>query len=1089
MNFATVWNALQRPSAWVMPVLVFGAFSLVKSAVAEPVRTNYSTVELVSEQASMPADGGTVTVGLRLEPDPTWHAYWINPGDAGLAATVRWSLPDGFSASELQFPAPHVIPFVDMITYGFDEPILLLADITVPAGQRGDTVDVQGQARWVVCDDELCVPESASLSLSLPFGDGDPDPRHAEAFADARSKLPEVVDWPAQFELDGESVRVSVKTPDVIAEMHDSYLFVEPRRVVKYVQQSASFAPGGIVVSMEAGRKAAEATDFPAVLRFSDGAGVERAVQINVNGATEVVPPATGSASSSLSEAAMNDMPLPLALLFAFVGGVILNLMPCVFPVLSMKALSLVRMGHTAGREAQQSGLLYTAGILVAFAVAGGALVVLREAGQAVGWGIQMQYPLVILGLALLMVAIALNLLGVFEFGMRAAGIGQSLTAGSERRAAFFTGLLAVVVATPCTAPFMAGALGYALVQPAPVALGVFLALGVGLAFPYLLISFIPSLGAIMPKPGAWMTTFRSILAFPMLGFTVWLFWILGKQLGASSMAVGLLAAVFLAFALWAWGRVFGSAQPWPWRGVAAVGLIAMLVAGAKVEDYRMDPTAGADDYVGTLGELEVERFTPDRVTNYVESGQPVFVYFTADWCINCKVNERVALASSEVGAAFRDRGIKVLEGDWTNQDPVITEWLGRYGRVGVPLYLYFSRGGPLAEAAVLPQVLLPDLVIAAVDEAEGGAIADAQPDWSVVQAYIDVDEVWHALEDEIRDSDASLEEKNERRETERGPHPDISNAVAAANAILDLDGGHERTQDAAVFLVEHPMGLVPDAVEHVKRGALVMDQRFPGYDDWPKLLYMLDFFTQPGEHQEVESLFERRSESAADAVTRATARYYQAFRNLRLANEVSTPTEERERYRERALATAEGLSAGVEEEELVKRRRFDDDGTPIPFQTLAEAERDLLYNLNHLTVGRQLPNVAATRLDGVEEDFATFRNQAVLIDFWATWCGPCKAALPKLRELNDELPADSFEILSISVDDEVDTVTEFQSEEPMPWANWHIGPRHEILQTWAVRGYPTYVLVDASGNIAARQHELNDTLISLIRSTAGEQS
>ena len=247
----------------------------------------------------------------------------------------------------------------------------------------------------------------------------------------------------------------------------------------------------------------------------------------------------------------------------------------------------------------------------------------------------------------------------------------------------------------------------------------------------------------------------------------------------------------------------------------------------------------------------------------------------------------------------------------------------------------------------------------------------------------------------------------------------------------------------------------------------------------------MLDFFTQPGEDPEVEALFERRSRSATDAVTRATARYYQAFRNLRLANEVSTPSEERERYRGRALAIAEGLSAGVEQEGLVKRRRFDDDGTPIPFQTLAEAERDLLYNLNHLTVGRQLPNVAAKRLDGIEEDFSTFRNQTVLIDFWATWCGPCVKSLPDLRELNEELPADRFEILSISVDEEVDTVAEFQSDEPMPWANWHIGPRHDILKTWAVRGYPTYVLVDASGNIAARQHELNEELISLIRRTA----
>ena len=706
-----------------MAVLMLGFLAVANHVHAEPLRTTYSRADLVVEQATLPADGGVATVGLYIEPDPNWHAYWINPGDAGLPATMRWELPAGFSASEFRFPAPHVIPFGELITYAFEEPILLLSEVTVPAGLvPGEPVQLHGQARWVVCDDELCVPEKASLSLTLAVGDGTPDNEQAERFAAARAKLPATVDWPSRFELLGNEVRVAIETPAPAADMHDPYLFVATRRLVEYAQQTATATPGGLVFSLPAGRKADTATEFGAVLRFANDAGVERFVRVEVRQASETATLA-GAGIPAAAEIPFTGMSLSTALLFAFIGGIILNLMPCVFPILSMKALSLVTTGHADRQLARHSGLFYTAGILAAFTLIGATLVSLREAGQAVGWGFQLQSPFVNLGLGLLMLAIALNLLAVFEFGTRAAGIGQSLTAGGERKAAFFTGLLAVLVATPCTAPFMAGALGYALVQTAPVALGIFLALGFGLAFPYLLISFVPSFGRIMPRPGPWMARFRSILAFPMLATAVWLFWVMGKQLGVNSMAVGLLAALFLALALWTYGQVFGSARPWAWRSLAAAGLIVAVVTGAKIEDYRIDPVPAVDGHAGTLGQLSLEHFSPERLAGYIESGQPVFVYFTADWCVNCKLNERVALASDAVGEAFHERGIKVLEGDWTNEDPTITEWLDRYGRAGVPLYLYFPSGSSLAEAAVLPQILLPDLVINAIDFADGKAV------------------------------------------------------------------------------------------------------------------------------------------------------------------------------------------------------------------------------------------------------------------------------------------------------------------------------------------------------------------------------
>ena len=583
-----------------------------------------------------------------------------------------------------------------------------------------EPVTLQGHARWVVCDDQLCVPEKASLSLTLSPGDGGIDPNQADRFEAARAKLPAPADWPSRFERRGDALHIAVQAPQP-ADMHDPYLFVTPRHVVRYGRQSATATGGELVFTMDAGPDADSLTDFPAVLNFADGEGNGQSIRLDVQRAGQ--PPAPARTATSPGAAApaapFTGMSLATAFLFAFIGGVILNLMPCVFPILSMKALSLVTTGHTDVRLARHSGLLYTAGILVAFALIGGVLVALREAGQAVGWGFQLQSPLVNLGLALLMLAIALNLFGVFEIGTRVAGVGQSLTAGGERRAAFFTGLLAVLVATPCTAPFMAGALGYALVQTTPVALGIFVVLGFGLAFPYLLISFVPAFGRIMPRPGPWMGRLRNILAFPMLATAVWLFWIIGKQLGVNSMAVALLSALALGFALWAYGQAFAGSRPWLWRTLALAGLLAAVAIGARVTDYRAEPAALTEGHAGTLGQVSLERFTPELVAGYVDNGQPVFVYFTADWCVNCKVNERVALASDAVGQAFLERGIRVIEADWTNEDPTITEWLARYGRVGVPLYLYFPSGSTLGSATVLPQILLPDIVIDALDTAD----------------------------------------------------------------------------------------------------------------------------------------------------------------------------------------------------------------------------------------------------------------------------------------------------------------------------------------------------------------------------------
>ena len=710
-------------------LLALALLAVPQPSMAEPVRTLHSEVRLVAEQAHLPAAGGAVELALHVRPDAGWHGYWINPGDAGKEPSMRWRLPPGFEAGPLAFPTPTLIPFGAFNTYGFDGDFLLLATLRAPAGlPPGSNHTLGGTASWVVCDDELCVPEQAELALTLSVADGAPEVANADLFAAARDKLPRAVDWPAQFEVADGEVVVDVSLPAGV-EVRDPYLFVAAKRFVRYDEQRAERAGHTLRFVMPAGGRAEQASGVSAVLRDLEAdadIGSAAGVGLSLARASAPLPPLMGATTPAVPVAtsfAVADM--LQAIVFGLLGGIVLNLMPCVFPILSMKALGLVQLAGAERRAVRASGLLYTAGVLVAFAAIAVALLALRAAGSAAGWGFQLQSPWVNLGLGLGMVAIGLNLAGVFEIGTRLMGLGGAGQGAGEKRAAFLTGLLAVVVATPCTAPFMAGALGYALVQPAAVAMAVFLALGVGLALPYLALTWIPSLGAALPQPGPWMAVFRQVLAFPMLATALWLFWVVGRQLGASSMAVALLAALLLAFALWAFGRSAVAKAPWRWRVAAALGLAACVGASAQLQDLRAPPLRANAEPVHMLGKLTPQRFSPQLVRDYIGAGQPVFVYFTADWCISCKVNERVALATDAVGEAMNARRIKVVEGDWTAEDPTITEWLTMYGRAGVPLYLYFPRGSAAIDGAVvLPQVLLPDIVVDAIAEADRQAAA-----------------------------------------------------------------------------------------------------------------------------------------------------------------------------------------------------------------------------------------------------------------------------------------------------------------------------------------------------------------------------
>lgn len=1074
--------------------------TLAGASQAAPIQTQYSTVDLIAESATLPADGGTVTVGFYLKPNPTWHAYWKNPGDAGKEPTLDWTLPDGFEVSEFAFPAPHLLPFGGLKTYGFEEEIMLLAELVVPDGLAvGDAVELAGQASWVICDDQICVPDKATVSLTLIVGNGRANPALVDRFAAARKAIPSVVEWPATFSVQDEKLEVRIAAADLGDGFENPYLFVESRNLAKYGRQAYGLTQTGLLFSMDAAANVASEKASNAVLTYTNSDGQAVAVGL------ELVRDAAASAGAMVFSDA-GGLTLWRAALYAFIGGLFLNLMPCVFPILSMKALSLVNIAQQDQRAARESGVIYTIGVLVAFAAIAATILWFRAAGNTVYWGFQFQNGTANFLVALLMVAIGLNLLGVFEVGTRMMGVGNELTQGGERKSAFFTGLLAVVVATPCGAPFMASAIGFAFQQPAAVLISIFLALGFGLAFPYLLFSFVPNVGSKLPKPGPWMETFKHILAFPMFLAAAYFLWVGGRVLGVSSMFAGLVAALAMAFMLWAYGKAGMARSKRGWYATALMALAATVYMFMQVDANKLILDENGLAVAGSLGGLELEHFDPEKVKQYIAADQPTFVYFTADWCISCKANERVALSTDTVAEAFNSRGIKIVEGDWTTEDPVITDWLEMYDRAGVPLYLYFPQGSSLETVTILPQILTPGIVVDAIVAADERAAArfesgtqetlaeeeaaaatyvipDAVAEWAPIEDYVALDTVWHETDRAIRRAESSDEEKDRRREEELGPHPDVEAAMASAAAIVRLDGSHEKTVEAAAFLVEHTRG-VAGQTESMVLGIRTLSKHFPQYEKWAQALFYLDFTHLPDVSADVEAVFEQFVSADVDAVAKAHARYYMATRFLQRVNGVTTPAAKRASHRRRGIELATGLSIGVENEDLQKRQRFTNDGKPIPFPTLAEAERDLLYNLNFLTVGSKIPEVKALNLRGIEESIRDYDGQAVLLDFWATWCGPCIASLPKLTALSEALPENDFEVLSISVDEKIETIEEFQSQKPMPWANWHVGPDGDILQAWAVKGYPNYILIDHEGTIIARQFTMDEEFESLIKAT-----
>lgn len=684
-------------------------------------RTERIAAELVP-MSQWAAPGSTAIVAVRQAIEPGWHTYWRNPGDSGGATTLDWTVPTGVRTGDIVWPLPERQRLGALMNYGYSGEVYLPVPVEIPADARpGSTLPLRVEALFFVCSDEMCVPDQLTLTLDLPVREGAAplDGRHGAAIQNIVETAPRPAGLEARITArDGAVVLTAAGGPLAGADPGPSYFFpFEPRVIDHAAAQSGRYGPDGLTLALTPGADFAEGAPVGGVLSTALGA-FEVVAQpgpplAGTSGSGELAPAPEGGRTATAAPP-ISISGFVQAALFALLGGLILNLMPCVFPILAMKAASLTAAAHDPAR-ARRDGLAFLAGVLTTFLLLAGALLALRAAGEAAGWGFQLQSPAVIAGLALLMLAVGLNLSGVFHVGAGVQGVGSGpLARLNGAAAAFLTGVLAVVVAAPCTAPFMAVALGSALLMPWPMALAVFLMLGLGLALPYVLVSVTPGLLSRLPRPGPWMDRLKGLLAFPMYGAALWLAWVFSRQTGGDALGLLFIAGLLLALAGWLLGvaqaeRALG--RRWRLAALAGFVALALAVAGAVMAARLPVGTSSAPDAPGRG--LAGAPWSPAAVETALAEGRPVLVNFTADWCVTCKINEAGALTSARTLEAFRAADAVYLVGDWTLRDDAITAELERHGRSGVPLYLLYRPGEP--EPRILPQLLTEGVVIEAL--------------------------------------------------------------------------------------------------------------------------------------------------------------------------------------------------------------------------------------------------------------------------------------------------------------------------------------------------------------------------------------
>ncbi len=657
---------------------------------------------LVAETAR-PLPGSRVSIAIVMQPEQGWHGYWSNPGDAGAGMTLDWALPAGVRVGPLRYPVPGRLLIAGLMNHVHEGAYAVLTEIAVPADARpGTRLPISAQGRWLVCTNSLCVPEEGRVAAELIVGDGVIASADRARFDTWRAALPRPLDQPAGYALTGDRLAIAVPYPDS-APVADPWFYALTRERVAYAEpQRARRVGDQLVIETKLAPDAAREGVIEGVLAVSPG------VALSLRATPGAVPAGGvsigGGGVADAASGGLTAQALLLTLAAAFLGGVILNVMPCVFPILSLKALSLARAGGDE-RRARAEALAYTAGILVTCLALGAVMLAIRAGGAEIGWAFQLQHPGVIALLLLLMIAITLNLAGLFD--LAAIDAGQGMAARGGTGGAFWTGMLAAFVATPCTGPFMGAAMGAALVLPWPLALLVFMGLGLGLAAPFLAIAFLPALRARLPRPGPWMARLKAVLAIPMGLTAVGLLWLLWRQTGTGGLALGLGLAMLAGTLLALLGRRQRRGLATGKRVIGALGLALAGVAmiGPAVLGNRTSGAVIASGHVP---------FSEAKLAELRQSGKPVFLYFTADWCLTCKVNEAGALSDKAVGDAFAKAGIVMMVGDWTRADPAITRFLERHGRSGVPFYIYYAPGA--SEPRILQQILTPAMLTGLAD-------------------------------------------------------------------------------------------------------------------------------------------------------------------------------------------------------------------------------------------------------------------------------------------------------------------------------------------------------------------------------------